>query len=38
MKEDRFVEAVSGHMPADETSQARVVNILNIMKNIAKHK
>lgn len=38
MKEERFVEAVSGHMPADETSQARVVNIINTMKNIAKVK
>jgi len=38
MKEDRFIEAVSGHMPADETSQARVENIFNTIKNIAEIK
>jgi len=35
MKDERFVEAVSGHMPTDETSQARVSSILNTMRNIA---
>jgi predicted nucleotidyltransferase len=35
LKEERFVEAVSGHMPADETSQARVSIILNTIKNIS---
>ena len=38
LQEERFVEAVSGHMPADEISQARVINIINTMKNIAEIK
>ena len=35
---DRFVEAVSGHMPADETSQARGPMILKIMNELAENK
>ena len=31
---DSFVSAVSGHMPTDETSQARVQIILNCIKTI----
>jgi len=38
LKEERFVEAVSGHMPTDETSQARVSIILNTIKNISEVK
>lgn len=38
LKEERFLEAVSGHMPADETSQARVSIILNAIKNISEIK
>jgi len=38
MKDARFVEAVSGHMPTDDTSQARVVSILNTMQKIADSK
>ena len=38
LNEDRFVEAVSGHMPADETSQARVTTILDTIKNISEVK
>lgn len=37
LKDSRFVESVSGHMPTDETSQARVVGIVDIMKGIAKN-
>ena len=35
LREDRFVEAVSGHMPTDETSQARASIILKIIKELA---
>ena len=35
LQTDRFVEAVSGHMPADETSQARVSIILNKINELA---
>ena len=31
----RFVDAVSGHMPTDGASQARVPMILNVVKTIA---
>ncbi|MDZ7661658.1 hypothetical protein [Thiohalophilus sp.] len=34
LREPRFVDAVSGHMPSDETSQARVSIILNTMKEL----
>lgn len=34
----RFVDAVSGHMPTDETSQARVPKILNTIKAVAENK
>lgn len=35
LQDSRFVESVFSHMPTDETSQARVVVILDIMKRIA---
>ena len=35
LKDDRFIDAVSGHMPASETSPKRVSIILNIIKEIA---
>lgn len=34
-KERRFIDAVSGHMPTDGASQARVSTILETIKNIA---
>lgn len=34
----RFVEAVSGHIPPDETSQARVTVVLDIIEQIAKRR
>lgn len=34
--ENRFVDAVSGHMPTDEASQARVALVLDKIKEIAK--
>lgn len=37
LRNRRFVEAVSGHMPADEASQARVSLIVEIMKRIAEN-
>ncbi|WP_197722158.1 hypothetical protein [Sulfuriflexus mobilis] len=37
LQDSRFVESVSGHMPTDETSQARVIVILDIMKSITKN-
>lgn len=37
LEDSRFAESVSGHMPTDETSQARVVVILDMMKNIAEN-
>ncbi|MDH5648179.1 MAG: hypothetical protein OEY67_00875 [Gammaproteobacteria bacterium] len=36
LKVSRFVDAVSGHMPTDETSQARVSVILTRIKELAK--
>lgn len=38
VKDRRFVEAVSGHMPPDETSQARVPNVIDIITQISKLK
>ena len=35
LQDQRFVDSVSGHMQTDQTSQARVVLILEIMKKIA---
>lgn len=35
LRESRFVDAVSGHMPTDETSQARVSIILKIINELA---
>lgn len=35
MENNRFVDAVSGHMPTDETSQARVTVIKKIIKELA---
>lgn len=35
LQDSGFVESVSGHMPTDETSQARVAIVLDIMKRIA---
>jgi hypothetical protein len=35
LREGRFVDAVSGHMPTDETSQARVSKIFSTMKELA---
>lgn len=30
-----FIDAVSGHMPTDEISQARVKTVINTIKNIS---
>jgi predicted nucleotidyltransferase len=38
LQEPRFVDAVSGHIPTDETSQARVSVILTTMKKLAETK
>ena len=38
LQDDRFSDSVSGHMPTDETSQARVLIILGIIKKIAEGK
>ena len=38
LKETRFIDAVSGHMPTDETSQARVPHIIKTIKAITKIK
>ena len=38
LNERRFADAVSGHMPTDETSQARVPKILNTIKAVAENK
>lgn len=38
LQDDRFRDAVFGHMPSDETSQARVPVILNIIKQIAENR
>ena len=35
MKNTRFIESISGHLPADETSQARVAVVLDKIKSIA---
>jgi len=32
LRDDNFIDAVSGHMPTDEINQARVVNIISTMK------
>lgn len=38
LREGKFIDAVSGHMPTDETSQARVSIILATIKEIAENK
>ena len=38
LNDKRFVEAVSGHMPTDDTSQARVPIIMKIIEEIAGNK
>lgn len=38
LREKRFIDAVSGHMPTDETSQARVSMILTIIKKFTETK
>ena len=38
LNNSRFVDAVSGHMPTDVTSQARVSIILAAIKNVAENK
>lgn len=38
LQDGRFVDAVSGHMPTDETSQARVPIILKTIKELAETK
>ena len=38
LRDHRFVDAISGHMPTDETGQARVSIILKIIKKIAESK
>lgn len=35
LKDQSFVDAVSGHMPTDEVSQNRVLRILDIIKEIS---
>ena len=35
LKNNQFVDAVSGHMPTDSTSQARVPGILKMIKQLA---
>lgn len=35
LKNRKFIDAVSGHMPTDETSQARVQVVLNCIKKIS---
>lgn len=35
LRDSRFVDAVSGHMPTDETSQARVSTVFSAMKELA---
>lgn len=35
LNEQRFVDAVSGHMPTDEASQARVPVVIDRMRQIA---
>lgn len=37
LQDNRFREAVSGHMPVDETSQARIPVILKIINELASH-
>ncbi len=36
LQDKQFVDAVSGHMPTDEASQARVPVIMKIINRIAK--
>jgi len=36
LREQRFIDAVSGHMPVDETSQARIAIVLNRMQELAR--
>ena len=36
LKQQRFVDAVSGHMPPDEASQARVSSVLDKIKTISR--
>lgn len=38
LKDSRFVDAISGHMPTDATSQARVSTILKTIHQIAENK
>jgi len=38
LQDNRFVDAVSGHMPTDETSQARVSILLKTIKELAESK
>jgi len=38
IKDDRFIEAVSGHMPTDETSQARASITIELINQIAELK
>ena len=38
LKDNRFIAAVSGHMPTDETSQARVSIIIEKMNKIVRIK
>ena len=35
LAETRFIDAVSGHMPPDDTSQARVSIVIDMLKEIA---
>ena len=37
LHDSRFVDAVAGHMPTDETSQARVTIILKRINEIVKY-
>lgn len=37
LQNNQFIEAISGHMPTDTTSQARVPMIMETIKKIAKH-
>jgi hypothetical protein len=37
MQNTRFIDSVSGHLPADETSQARVAVVLDKIKSIAEN-
>ena len=35
LKEQKFLDAISGHMPTDETSQARVSGIIGTINRIS---